>query len=71
MNFGNCGNKHPNGYVNVLIDNTEKASTKDTMPFTTKNITFEFHDGSELRLKENFGIIQINNIDIIKCQQCS
>ena len=37
MNFGNCGDKHPNGYVNLLIDNTEKATTKDAIPFATKD----------------------------------
>ena len=63
MDFGNCGNY---GKVVAYKNGVEIASIEAS---ATDKIEFEFSDGDVIKITEFGGIIQFNDLEIVKCTQ--
>ena len=64
--FGNC---HDHGHVDVLLDGDKIASANAHV--NNKEVEFYFKNGTQLAISEKGGIIQINSLEIIECDNCS
>ena len=63
MDFGNC---HSVGTVVAYKNGVEIASIGAS---ATDKIEFEFNDGDVIKMTEFSGIIQFNDLEIVKCTQ--
>ena len=64
MDFGNCNG---GGTVVAYKNGVEIASVGAS---ATDKIEFEFVDGDVIKMTEFSGILQFNDLEIIKCTQC-
>ena len=63
MDFGNCNG---GGTVVAYKNGVEIASVGAS---ATDKIEFEFNDGDVIKMTEFKGIIQFNDLEIVKCTQ--
>ena len=62
LNFGNC---YTSGNVKVFLDNTEIATVSGDEK--SKTVEFDYNDGNELKLTEDFAIIVFNSFEVLSC----
>ena len=65
LDFGNC---NAMGDVTVYKNDIKLSSVGAEK---VDQVEFEFHDGDVLKITENQGIIQFNDLEIVECNLCS